>query len=79
VLACTHFPLLRDDLAAVSPDGMNFVDSGDGIARRTHFLLQGQEWTSPVTGIAVFTKDSEDLSPLRPALERYGLATLDIL
>lgn len=79
VLACTHFPLLRDDLAAVSPDGMKFVDSGDGIARRTQFLLQGQEWASPATGIAVFTKDSEDLVPLRPALERYGLATLDIL
>ena len=33
VLACTHFPLLADELAAAWP-GVAFVDGGAGIARR---------------------------------------------
>jgi glutamate racemase len=44
VLACTHFPLLRDEIAAVSPVGVALVDSGKGIARRTAFLVEGQSW-----------------------------------
>src|SRR3954453_16538596 len=33
VLACTHFPLLDDELWAAFP-GINYVHGGDGIARR---------------------------------------------
>jgi len=34
VLACTHFPLVRDELAAAFGPGVTFVDSPAGIARR---------------------------------------------
>ncbi|MBB3191545.1 glutamate racemase [Halomonas cerina] len=35
VLGCTHFPLLREALAEVSPPAWQWVDSGEAIARRT--------------------------------------------
>jgi glutamate racemase len=79
VLACTHFPLLGPEIAAASPPGVVLVDSADGIARRTAFLTQGQGWTTPAPGIAVFTKDTPDIDPLRPALCRFGLNEIDFL
>ncbi len=74
VLACTHFPLLRDEIAAASPDGVTLVDSGVGIARRTVFLTVGQHWPAePTPGVAVFTRDDETVWLLGPALSGYGL------
>ena len=40
VLACTHFPLIRDRLQALAPAKMNFIDSGEAIARRVMSLLK---------------------------------------
>lgn len=80
VLACTHFPLLKDEIAAASPTGVALVDSGAGIARRTVFLTDGQQWpTESGEGIAVFTKDSPDLALLKPALALYGLSRVEVL
>lgn len=42
VLACTHFPLLRDELAQAAPYPVDWVDSGDAIARRVESLLSKQ-------------------------------------
>ena len=39
VLACTHFPLLKDELAAASPRNLKWIDSGQAIARRTQSIL----------------------------------------
>lgn len=79
VLACTHFPLLADEIAEASPAGVRLVDSGEGIARRTAFLTQGQEWSSDPHGVAVFTHDAPDLDALRPALASRGLPEIRIL
>ncbi len=74
VLACTHFPLLRNEIAAASPTGVTLVDSGAGIARRTASLLEGQQWPQqPESGLAIFTQKSDDLELLAPALRGYGL------
>ena len=74
VLACTHFPLLRDEIAAASPGGVTLVDSGAGIARRTAFLTKGQEWPrASQPGIAVFTQQAQSVELLGPALSGYGL------
>src|SRR4029079_17295417 len=55
VLACTHFPLLADELAEALP-GVQFVDGGPGIARRIAFLTRDQQWPEPAqSGVAVFT------------------------
>lgn len=44
VLACTHFPLLADELRLAFGDGITFVDGGPGIARRVAALTKGQGW-----------------------------------
>jgi len=41
VLACTHFPLLRDELKASVTQSVQWIDSGDAIARRVEDVLKG--------------------------------------
>jgi len=40
VLACTHFPLLRDELKASIPQTVQWIDSGSAIARRVESVLK---------------------------------------
>jgi glutamate racemase len=71
VLACTHFPLLVEELAAAAP-GIALIDGGPGITRRIVHLTEGQPWpATPTPGIAVFTAPPSTTLP--PALARYGL------
>jgi glutamate racemase len=79
VLACTHFPLLAEEIAAASPPAIALVDSGQGIARRTAHLLQGCCWEGPPFGRAVFTMAAEENERLAPALASYGLSEIEIL
>ena len=74
VLACTHFPLLADEIAAAWP-GVVLVDGGPGIARRIAHLTAGQPWPDHAPpGIAVFT--APPTLALGPALRTFGLETL---
>jgi len=71
VLACTHFPLLADDLRAAFP-AVVFVDGAAGIARRIAYLTSDQVWPAQAPrGIAVFT--SPEPRPLASALAQFGL------
>jgi glutamate racemase len=80
VNACTHFPLVADELAAAAPHPVRFVDGSAGIARRIAHLTEGQGWPdTPREGRAVFTAHSADTDRLVPALARFGLTRLDIL
>ena len=40
VLACTHFPLAKQQLCAAAPEVSHWIDSGEAIARRVQSLLQ---------------------------------------
>lgn len=78
VLACTHFPLLGDELAAAFPR-VTLVDGGPGIARRVAWLTREQQWPhAPGPGIALFTR-----APPSPTLEqtlaRCGLGRIMLL
>lgn len=79
VLACTHFPLLAREISAASPPHVTLVDSGEGIARRTAYLTQGQQWPTIATGRAVFTKLDDRAKSLTHALDVYGLKKIDYL
>jgi glutamate racemase len=71
VLACTHFPLLAEELAAAAP-GIALVDGGPGIARRIAHLTEGQPWPDILPpGIAVFTAPPHD--GLARSLGGFGL------
>ena len=79
VLACTHFPLLAEEIRAASPKGISLVDSGEGIARRTVHLTQGQTWADSPEGLAVFTREDESVRDLAKALQAAGLSRTDFL
>jgi glutamate racemase len=71
VLACTHFPLLAEEIAAAFPS-IAQVDGAPGIARRIAHLTRDQDWPdAPPPGIAVFTAPPP--ASLIPALSRFGL------
>lgn len=79
VLGCTHFPLLRDELQQVLPEGTRLIDSGAAIARRTAWLLahQAPEITSAAASSAFCTALSDGVLRLSPVLQRYGFPSLE--
>lgn len=80
VLACTHFPLVEDELRAVSPRPIIFVHGGEGIARRVAHLTEGQAWPDqPGEGRIVFTAACEPSPALREGLARFGLSRVEHL
>ena len=75
VLACTHFPLLTDELARACPHPVTFVDGGAGIARRITTLAREMRWPSrDRADVLVATRLDDDIYALSPALATYGFA-----
>lgn len=80
VLACTHFPLVEEELAAAAPRPMAFIHGGEGIARRIGALTEGQPWPeTPPTGVMVFTRAEEVPPRLRAELALRGLGRIETL
>jgi len=80
VLACTHFPFLRDELAALFPAHVQLIDSGEAIARRVVSLLGERKFVGEIPEhLAVFTKASAAIEALHPQLIQFGIQNLDIL
>jgi glutamate racemase len=75
VLACTHYPLLRDDFQRLSPWPVAFIDPAPAIARRADTLL------GPVVGarppeekaMAIFTSGRAPAPALRETLRLFDL------
>jgi len=77
VLACTHFPLLGEELRSAFPD-VSYVDGGDGIARRIAYLTRDQAWPSaPSPGLMLFTGTTRH--PSLSMLDRYGIGEIKTL
>jgi glutamate racemase len=72
VLACTHFPLVEEELRDVFGE-VDFVDGAQGIARRIEYLTRGQSFARPAPDLALFTGDPAELCNLLPTLRIYGL------
>lgn len=79
VNACTHFPLVVDELRAAAPHPVAFVDGSAGIARRIAFLTDGQSWPAVPVHRAVFTRFGNAERHLAPALARYGISRSESL
>ncbi|AKM07100.1 glutamate racemase [Pelagerythrobacter marensis] len=79
VLACTHFPLLRDELqAAFGPDTV-LIDGAEGIARRIAHLVEDQPLVREQPDRAVTTGSLESLKQLAPAFRDLGIERLERL
>jgi glutamate racemase len=77
VLACTHFPLLREELTSAFP-AVRYVDGGEGIARRIAYLTRDEAWpAAPSPGLMLFT--SATRTPSLTALARYGIGEIRTL
>lgn len=82
VLACTHFPLIADELHTAAPRPLVFVDGAAGIARRVAHLLGQATASQPepaATSRAVFTRRDAAVDALGPALHSFGLDTVEFL
>ncbi|MXP50292.1 glutamate racemase [Pantoea sp. Eser] len=81
VLGCTHFPLLREELQQVLPEGTRLIDSGAAIARRTVWLLEHEapEVRSSQQNVAFCTELDGEAVQLSPVLQRYGFPLLEKL
>ena len=77
VLACTHFPLLADELAEAMGPGVRFVDGAEGIARRIASLSEGQAFARTRPDRTVFTQVRADDAALAPALAACGLGAIE--
>jgi glutamate racemase len=78
VLACTHFPLLREQLHEQLPEVKHWVDSGDAIARRVAWSLQQR--TDPTTVVnpsanhlALFTRLDSSAQQLEAAMRYFQI------
>lgn len=81
VLACTHFPLLREQLVAQLGPDVLLVDSGEAIARRVQYWLEQLSLIpggDPGRHEAWFTRDTAEVEALVPALQRFGIHTIAI-
>nr|WP_221180194.1 glutamate racemase [Salinisphaera japonica] len=80
VLACTHFPLVRDALVETAPRQLRFIDGTEGIARRCQALTTGQSWPAQApTGITLTTGEPAECTLLVETLARFGLGPAQAL
>lgn len=77
VLACTHFPLVEEELRAAMGPQVHFIDGAAGIARRMEYLTQGQQFRRGASDFAVLTGDQAGSDALLPVLKTYGLERID--
>ncbi len=76
VLACTHFPLVEDELRAAMGRDVTFVHGAEGIARRIAYLTQGQQFARSEGDLAVVTYPPD--KTLGGALSPYGIDRIEL-
>ena len=72
VLACTHFPLIRGELAATVPHAVNFIDSGEAIARQTLRILADTARSEQIGGHVWLTSPVNNQARLVEVCRRFG-------
>jgi len=82
VLACTHFPLLREELSHYFGRAVQLVDSGPAIARRVAYWVAQLALKPGATGhhhLALFTEHNQAVAQLALALSRYDLNRIELV
>ncbi|WP_019614445.1 glutamate racemase [Psychromonas ossibalaenae] len=80
VLGCTHFPLLKKEIAACFDNEVNLVDSGKAIAKRVNQLLgHNRAFDAISQHQAYYTKSfssSKQHTALQSSFRNYGFTAL---
>lgn len=81
VLACTHFPLIQQEIGAALGKDVNWVDSGEAIARRVRDLLGGGDFAAGQADLhsSYFTRSGPEVEELLPYLEGLLPGTVQII
>lgn len=79
VLACTHFPLVEEELRREFGPGVDLVHGAQGIARRIASLTTSQQFRRARPDYALFTKDGAALEAYTPGLRHFGLEHVEVL
>jgi glutamate racemase len=81
VLACTHFPLVQQELATTLDKPVNWIDSGEAIARRVHSLLPEHSEVAinhrHIT--AIFTEQTQQVVQLSKGLAQFGCTNIEFI
>jgi len=78
VLACTHFPLIRDAIAAACPPGVRLIDTGEAVARQV--MRVAPNTPRPAGGaIAYVTGGAANRAAMQPALARFGYDDIEVI
>jgi len=77
VLACTHFPLLREEFAEVFGASAQLIDGADGIARRIVSLLPGSDAKRASPDRFVVTGPADKANDLQSALASRGFGVVE--
>ncbi|MFM6852741.1 MAG: glutamate racemase [Sphingopyxis sp.] len=80
VLACTHFPLLAEELQAVAGPDVRLIDGSAGIARRIAHLTAGQAWPDgPPTRHVIANGGRGDITAAWPNFAALGFSGASLL
>jgi glutamate racemase len=77
VLACTHFPLLCEELQATGPADVAWIDSGEAVARRVVEVLPQPQGGGIDAGLALTSSACDPA--MRHALAQFGFAQFELL
>jgi glutamate racemase len=72
VLACTHFPLIKDAIAAACPPGVTLIDTGEAVARQALRVAPASSLAPVGPAIAYVTGGVANQQAMAPALARFG-------
>ncbi|MBT8431665.1 MAG: glutamate racemase [Altererythrobacter sp.] len=78
VLACTHFPLLEDELREAFGPEVQFIHGAQGIARRIVHLTQDQPFAADPSNRFVVTGDLQSAQPLLPVVKNHGFSGIEL-
>ena len=80
VLACTHFPLVADELEAVAGPHVMLLDGGEGIARRVAHLTHGQAWPEHAPSRRVIANGGvAEVEAAWTAFAAFGFSGIEVL
>jgi glutamate racemase len=78
VLACTHFPLIRDAIATACPNSVQLIDTGEAVARQA-IRVAPQTPRPAGRAIAYVTGGAANRAAMAPAFSRFGYDAIEII